>query len=150
MFLRSGHNVPVSIKTNVSLCSDDKVSVLGRKVPRFNFCPLGPLCQPVTLPRSICPASSLGPSACAQILLKRQLSAGGALGARSPDAVIIAEGARHPGPNCPLVPSGHQSARAGPADCVPGRWPLPLDHRWGQGRGSPPPQGLGPPSGQFW
>ena len=63
------------------------VLIIKSKVPRLNFCPLGPLCQPVTLPRSNCPASSLGPSACAQILLKRQLSAGGALEARSPDPV---------------------------------------------------------------
>ena len=72
------------------------VSVLTRKskVPRFNFSPPAKiqtlarrresLCQPVTLPGSVSPASSLGPPTSAQAWLRRQISAGGTFRVHSP------------------------------------------------------------------
>lgn len=47
------------------------------------------LLGPVSLPRSLRPAPSLGPPTSTQAGLRRQISAGGALGARSPDPVQL-------------------------------------------------------------
>ena len=47
------------------------------------------MCQPVTLTGSIRPAPSLGPPTSVQAWLKRQISAGGTLRARSPDSALL-------------------------------------------------------------
>lgn len=78
-------------------------SVLTRKdkISRLNFYPprsiswlrrgvgVRSLLGPVSLPRSLRPAPSLGPPTSTQAGLRRQISAGGALGARSPDPVQL-------------------------------------------------------------
>ena len=65
----------LSTKTNVSLCSDKKGQVLKAQLS----------------------------SSKVLLATRRQILVGGSLGARSPDTVIIAEGAKHPGPRL----SGH-------------------------------------------
>ena len=59
-------------------------------------------------------------------------------------------GSQAPRTQLPLAASGHRSARAGPADCVPGRWPRHQTTGGDGGRGSPPPQGLGPRWAAWW
>ena len=86
-------------------------SVLTRKgkVPRLNFHPpeiqglakrRESLRRPVTLPGSVCPAPSLGPPASVHAQLKRQISAGDTLRARSPDPAQPSS-LREPGPQDP-------------------------------------------------
>ena len=74
---------------NVILCSDKK-----GQGPKAQLSPSkvqalatrrGSLRELVTLPGSIGPSPSLGPPASTQVRVKRQISAGGALRARSPD-----------------------------------------------------------------
>ena len=93
LFLRSGHSqvmMFMQISTKQTL-----LSVLTRKnkISRFSFHPLrsrpwlkiAGLCGASYPAGSIGPSISLGPLACAQAWLMRQISAGSTLGARSPD-----------------------------------------------------------------
>ena len=138
-------------------------SVLTRKdkVPRFNFSPPrsrpwlrggGSLRRPVTLPESIRPAPSLGLPAGAQAQLSRQISAGGALSARSPDHAQPSS-LREPGAQEPAGPQAPQATQTGagsrglrPMETAAGIRP----QRWEWGRGSLLLQGLSPASGRPW
>ena len=104
----AGHSVPLNLHQNKCyLCSDEKeqgpkaqpspseVHVLAKR---------GSLRGPVPLPGSVHPAPRLRPPASAQALLKRQLSAGGALRARSPGPAQPSS-LREPGPRS-IPPSG--------------------------------------------
>ena len=83
------------------LTRKDKVSRLNFHPPRSTFLAKAgvgggaggggwrSLLGPVSLPRSLRPAPSLGPPTSTQAGLRRQISAGGALGARSPDPVQL-------------------------------------------------------------
>ena len=77
----------------------------------------GSLQGPVTLPRSVHPAPRLGPPASAQAWLKRQISAGGSLRARSPEPAQPSS-PREPGAQDPTGPQAPQAAQtAGARSC---------------------------------
>ena len=61
------------------------------------------MCRLVTLPGSVRPATSLGPPTAAQACLKKQISGGGALQARSPDPAQPSS-LREPGAQDPAGP----------------------------------------------
>ena len=82
---------------NAILCSDKKRQGLKAQLSPSKVHVLAKagvggwrsLLGPVSLPRSLRPAPSLGPPTSTQAGLRRQISAGGALGARSPDPVQL-------------------------------------------------------------
>ena len=133
LFLRSswsGNDVLINLyHTNITVFSDKKgqgpkaqlllseVQVLAKRIQ-------------VTLPGSICPAPSLAPLARAQAHLKRQISAGSALKARSPDpqpSSMREPGAQDPTSLCLLKPSKQQGPDL--TNCDPCRLLLPLGHK---------------------
>lgn len=130
------------------------VSVLTRnsKVPRFHFSPPAKiqtlarrresLCQPVTLPGSISPASSLGPLTSAQARLRRQISAGGTFRVYSPGLAqpssLREQGAQDPAVMWPKA-GGTWSYRQRPTVTAT----TIRSKRWGLGRSLPLLQGLG-------
>ena len=134
LFLRSGNNVPINLhQTNVTFCSDKK-----GEGPKAQLSPskvqawLGEG-GPVTLPWNICPTPNLGPPACAQAWLKRQISVGGSLRARSPDLPSCHHwGSQSPRTQLTLRPPKWRGP--GLTTCVLCRLPLPLGHRDGDGR----------------
>ena len=107
----------------------------------------------VTLPRSVHPAPSLGPAASNQAWLKRQISFGHSLRARSPDPAQLSS-LREPGAQDPTglqAPQATQTVGArSPRLCLMQTAAAVRSQRQGWGRGSLPPQGLGPASGQSW
>ena len=108
----------------------------------------------VTLPRSVRLAPRLAPPASAQARLKRQISVGGSLRARSPDPARLSS-LREPGAQDPAGPQAPQAAQMVGARS-PRLCPMQTaaaiirSQRRGWGRGSPLPQGLGPASGWSW
>ena len=99
---------------NAILCSDKKRQGLKAQLSPSKVHVLAKagvggwrsLLGPVSLPRSLRPAPSLGPPTSTQAGLRRQISVGGALGARSPDPVQLLSrrqlGAQDPtGPQSP-------------------------------------------------
>ena len=107
----------------------------------------------VTVPQSVRPAPSLGPPASAQAWLKRQISVGGSLRARSPDTAQLSS-LREPGAQDPAGPQAPQAAQTVGPRC-PRLCPMQTAaairlQRQGWGRGSRPPQSLGPASGRSW
>ena len=87
--------------------------------------------QVVTLPGSIRPAPSLAPPASAQARLKREISAGSTLIAKSPDPVQPSS-LREPGAQDPAGPQVTQVG-PGPSDCDQWRPPPPSGRRGGDG-----------------
>ena len=104
----------------------------------------------VTLPQSIRPAPSLGPPISAQTWLKRQISVGGSLRARSPDPAQLSL-LREPGTQDPTGPQAPQATQMvgarSPRLCSMQTSAAIRSQRKGWGRGS---QGLGLASGWFW
>ena len=148
----SDNSIPVNLyQMNAILCSDKKRQGLEAQLSPSKVQVLAKgrwsLLAPVTLPGSLHRAPSLGPPTSAQAGLRRQISAGAALGARSPDPVQLSS-RREPGTQDPAGPQALQTAggevprTAHQANCCCPSVPV-----WGLGSASLGPLSLGPASG---